>query len=97
MLQTLCCRADNTTVVKSQIRDFDFLFTRQNFCLGFELEIYMKEMAVEVDLRFEREICCRGSICTRSLVELERDEAELSDVSGMPEQGFCSVSTRPPL
>jgi hypothetical protein len=31
------------------------------------------------------------------LAELERDEAELSAVSGMPEQGFWSASTRPPL
>jgi hypothetical protein len=97
VLQILCCRADSTTAVKSQIRDFDFLFTSQNFCLGYELGIYMKGMAVKV--RFEREICCGASICssTRSLVELKRDEAELSAVSGMPEQGFCSASTRPPL
>ena len=97
MLQILCCRAHNTTAVKSQIRDFNFLFTRQNVCLGFELGIYMKRMAMKV--RFERKICCSASICkvTRSLVELERDEAELSAVSGMPEQGFWSASTRPPL
>jgi hypothetical protein len=94
MLQILCCRAHNTTAVKSQIRDFNFLFTRQNVCLGFKLGIYMKRMAMKV--RFERKICCSASICkvTRSL---ERDEAELSAVSGMPEQGFWSASTRPPL
>jgi hypothetical protein len=41
-------------------------------------------------VRFERKFCCSASICkvTRCLVELERDEAELSLSAGCPSRGF---------